>query len=594
MHSSAFKPCQSSPAEPGDADVTRDHRESQREKAPPAVRRVLLSVGTVVTSRWRGGTSWLRGRIIHINRDGTFKIQYDHGEIEPNVPALNIRAVDLPAVPRRDKEEGYGPPPPPPPPRRETPRPPPRPKSVAPPNPDRNDRNDPPGAPVVSSGFGAPELRWVRRPCVYAEGVDLGKLTAQQRSLSSNLPELVVGRTAQPAAVWETLVPDKRFHATISREHLKVIARQGSQGAQASFSVACLSLNGVMLNGHFIGNDSGERPLQHGDALAFATMVDVMAPIENQSRKPFVVLQFEVLGPSPAAEALPTAYPSSPRLRSAPVKGPFDDLEDRKERCQAKTLTQGGITNPTAFLDDVMQELLHPPPGMVAGRWRTSPTAEGPPDALFCLELHGNELRPGLPAEARQLFFCCDSQARPSRLRVGRYYQRHLWENILSEEILTGGTLWAAMMAQDSTDGGEEVVVIQAAIRVCVWRWLLEEQERVGETEAPEEEEDAEERQEESREGKVQKERVSDVSENLKKGPGNMWTSEEIDETKHEAEEKASKDVHLKTSSSQKAKQSREMRQMAATFCSRRCALQSQIHAADQRAWKAEYQELSQ
>lgn len=122
-------------------------------------------------------------------------------------------------------------------------------------------------------------------------------------------------------------------------------------------------------------------------------------------------------------------------------------------------------------------------------------------------------------------------------------------------------------------------------------RWLLEEQERVGETEAPEEEEDAEERQEESREGKVQKERVSDVSENLKKGPGNMWTSEEIDETKHEAEEKASKDVHLKTSSSQKAKQSREMRQMAATFCSRRCALQSQIHAADQRAWKAEYQD---
>ncbi|CAK9037304.1 unnamed protein product [Durusdinium trenchii] len=428
----------SSPAEPGDADVTRDHRESQREKAPPAVRRVLLSVGTVVTSRWRGGTSWLRGRIIHINRDGTFKIQYDHGEIEPNVPALNIRAVDLPAVPRRDKEEGYGPPPPPPPPRRETPRPPPRPKSVAPPNPDRNDRNDPPWLAQPNGHAGLPGARGehlgdlldpsavppYRLWCVYAEGVDLGKLTAQQRSLSSNLPELVVGRTAQPAAVWETLVPDKRFHATISREHLKVIARQGSQGAQASFSVACLSLNGVMLNGHFIGNDSGERPLQHGDALAFATVVDVMAPIENQSRKPFVVLQFEVLGPSPAAEALPTAYPSSPRLRSAPVKGPFDDLEDRKE-------------------------LLHPPPGMVAGRWRTSPTAEGPPDALFCLELHGNELRPGLPAEARQLFFCCDSQARPSRLRVGRYYQRHLWENILSEEILTGGTLWAAMMAQD-------------------------------------------------------------------------------------------------------------------------------------------------
>ena len=29
----------------------------------------------------------------------------------------------------------------------------------------------------------------------------------------------------------------------------------------------------------------------------------------------------QVLGPSPAAEALPTAYPSSPRVPSAPKKG---------------------------------------------------------------------------------------------------------------------------------------------------------------------------------------------------------------------------------------------------------------------------------
>ena len=80
--------------------------------------------------------------------------------------------------------------------------------------------------------------------------------------------------------------------------------------SQASFHVLCLSINGLMLNGHFLGNDSGEQALQHGDALALAAVVEASLPVEQQSRKPFVVFQFEVLGPSPAAEALPTAYPT--------------------------------------------------------------------------------------------------------------------------------------------------------------------------------------------------------------------------------------------------------------------------------------------
>ena len=48
----------------------------------------------------------------------------------------------------------------------------------------------------------------------------------------------------------------------------------------------------------------------------------------------------------------------------------------------------------------------------------------------------------------RQLFYCCET-ATPGRLRVGRYYQRGLWESILSDEILMGGTLWGSIMAQD-------------------------------------------------------------------------------------------------------------------------------------------------
>lgn len=50
--------------------------------------------------------------------------------------------------------------------------------------------------------------------------------------------------------------------------------------------------------------------------------------------------------------------------------------------------------------------------------------------------------------QVRQLFYCCET-ATPGRLRVGRYYQRGLWESILSDEILMGGTLWGSIMAQD-------------------------------------------------------------------------------------------------------------------------------------------------
>jgi len=430
-------------------------RESVRSDAAQ-VRRVVLSVGTVVTSRWRGGLSWLRGRIVHINRDGTFGIQYDHGEIEANVPGVNIRAVDVPMPaaplgwrqPRESKEEqSYGPPPPPPPPPRAKapeaarPGPLPRPKAVAPHNPERGSGPPWPTPHQNGNAGGArnehkdlldpsvvpPYRLW----CVYAEGVDLAKLTAQQRSLPSTLPELVVGRTAQAPAVWDTLVPDRRLHGTVSREHLKILVRRSSiqDGflPQASFQVLCLSLNGITLNSHFVGNDSGEQPLQHGDAIALATVDAAAGVVENPQRKPFVVFQFEVLGPSPAAEALPTAFPSNKQLPTpTPGKGPFEDLDDKRD-------------------------LLQPPAGTVAGRWRTSQSAEAPPDALYCLEVHGEELRPNLPSEVRQLFFCCEAQgqARPPRLRVGRYYQRDLWESILSEEILMGGTLWGSMMAQD-------------------------------------------------------------------------------------------------------------------------------------------------
>ena len=48
--------------------------------------------------------------------------------------------------------------------------------------------------------------------CVYAEGVELGKLPDEQRFIA--LPgkglELIVGRTAQHSVFWDVLVPDRR------------------------------------------------------------------------------------------------------------------------------------------------------------------------------------------------------------------------------------------------------------------------------------------------------------------------------------------------------------------------------------------------
>ncbi|CAE8684378.1 unnamed protein product, partial [Polarella glacialis] len=158
------------------------------------------------------------------------------------------------------------------------------------------------------------------------------------------------------------------------------------------------------------------------------------------SRKPFVVFQFEVTGPSPAAAmsaavgaAIAGAPPTAHKLPTAQELSPWAELE-----------------GPRA------EELQRPLAGSVAGRWRATDAGPGAPeDALYCLEVHGDEVRPSLASEARQLFFCYDAFDRavhssaPS-LRVGRYYQRGLWQRILADGLLSGGgSGWAAMMAQD-------------------------------------------------------------------------------------------------------------------------------------------------
>ncbi|CAK0810717.1 unnamed protein product, partial [Prorocentrum cordatum] len=98
-------------------------------------------------------------------------------------------------------------------------------------------------------------------------------------------------------------------------------------------------------------------------------------------------------------------------------------------------------------------EAQRPPAGTLAGRWRTSEAATGvPSEALFCLEVHGGHAREDLPAEARQLFFCCDvGEAALPSLRVGRHYQRGFWQRAVQPSLLASSS-WAAALDVDHFD----------------------------------------------------------------------------------------------------------------------------------------------
>jgi len=421
---------------------------SQQQCHQSGVRRVVLAVGTAVEGRWRGGSGWFRGRIARVNANGTFAIKYNDGDFEDQMPAQHLRALDPPATaggqvqqlsgnqngsPAAAILDGVAPPPPPPPPapqgqRTQGSRPAAEAAGGAAPS------SEPPRAPLPSSRL------W----CVFAEGVELNKLKEQQRAITlpSSGQDLIVGRTAQPAALWDTLVPDRRLHGTVSREHFKVSTRwsvPGTGGAaeQAAFYLNCLSLNGVLLNGKYVAQNSGERRLQHGDVVAFAASVESPAATHANgngptARKPFIVFSFEVLNSGPAETSVGTAaaasVPSATVSPAAASSGPQVS------------------TSPSAEDDEGLQL----PEGSVAGRWRELGAGPSvPDDALFCLEVHGENVCMDLPSEARQLFFCCEPGATTlPTLRVGRHFQRGFWQRVVLPEVLTSGT-WASIIAVD-------------------------------------------------------------------------------------------------------------------------------------------------
>jgi len=111
---------------------------------------------------------------------------------------------------------------------------------------------------------------------LYAEGVDVAK--PPEGVLSSvcseaGALEVVLGRSAQPQNFWDFLVPEKDLQSRVSRQHFKILCRQQLSGGQShpALFLQCLSPNGLVLNGRFLGRDAGEQRIQDRDAIALAT-----------------------------------------------------------------------------------------------------------------------------------------------------------------------------------------------------------------------------------------------------------------------------------------------------------------------------------
>eukprot|EP00927_Polykrikos_kofoidii_P059605 TRINITY_DN54750_c0_g1_i1.p1 TRINITY_DN54750_c0_g1~~TRINITY_DN54750_c0_g1_i1.p1 ORF type:complete len:1083 (+),score=178.75 TRINITY_DN54750_c0_g1_i1:188-3436(+) len=326
----------------------------------------------------------------------------------------------------------------------QVPGPPPRLRPPAPsPQPSKSARDSP-------RGEGHATRFW----CVFAEGVDLAKLTVQERAISfpeNGSNELIVGRTAQASSVWDTLVPDRRFHGTVSREHFKVVQRpqaqsnnRGSAGASGcggsdvsmSFSLICLSLNGMLLNGEFVRQTSGERNLRHGDVVAFAAASDCGNERVSASmpRKRFIAFSFQV-GSPPASRHPPlgsSPIPKSPLLRGANLAA-----------CGGGRASDSGPIGPTDALE-VTQ-----PGGCLAGSRRTAEAdIVVPQDTLFCLEAHGSIVRSDLSREARQIHVGPGADSGPpATLRVGLHHQRSFWLRVLKPSFLEEAKLSAALAA---------------------------------------------------------------------------------------------------------------------------------------------------
>ena len=66
----------------------------------------LLQMGTRVKARWRGGEQYHAGRILGLNLDGTYKVDYADNQLELSVAREFFEVVELEAQVELSEEEG--------------------------------------------------------------------------------------------------------------------------------------------------------------------------------------------------------------------------------------------------------------------------------------------------------------------------------------------------------------------------------------------------------------------------------------------------------------------------------------------------------
>ena len=52
-----------------------------------------IIVGDKIEARYKGGAKWFAGKVLAVNRDGSYDIRYDDGDIERDVVASRVRSL---------------------------------------------------------------------------------------------------------------------------------------------------------------------------------------------------------------------------------------------------------------------------------------------------------------------------------------------------------------------------------------------------------------------------------------------------------------------------------------------------------------------
>lgn len=257
--------------------------------------------------------------------------------------------------------------------------------------------------------------------CVFSEGVSLGNMPPEKRSIPHyfhveaceqpaergrpRLQPLRVGRVHQ-AMLLDSLVRGAEARSTISREHFKISGEEAQRGA--GFFLENCSGNGTHVNNSHLKARGERAALHHGDLVTLSRTALCADGTAYQAC--FCQFRFEVTDP----EA------SLPRCDDDETVPEYDDDEEES--------ADGGSSLDFA-----------PEGGIVrCGPWAPGVSDDG--DMVFVLEVCGPSVRAEVPVEQRRLAYApppedAEEHGSESRLYssliIGRAHQLDFWQEVL-------------------------------------------------------------------------------------------------------------------------------------------------------------------